>query len=259
VKLGGSIITDTKKADTALPGEIDRLVKEIKSCTGNARVVVGHGSGSFGHMAAHRYGFQNGVYTKDRGKGASITQKAASELHRHVIGAMLANGIDALSFPPSAGGLTTKRRLVRWNIEPIRLALKMGFTPVVRGDVTIDTVNGITIIPTEEPLRYLTAKLKPDKVIVASDTDGVFTANPLIDKDAELIRRIDRRNIKRALAGTGGSLKVDVTGGMRNKLIYLYGIARRYGTTCQIINAKVPGRLKAALQGREVRGTIITA
>ncbi len=259
VKLGGSIITDTKKENTPLPAEISRLVCEIRDGGDGSKIILGHGSGSFGHVAAHRYELQKGLHREDSAIGAAITRKVAANLNSYVIDSMLDNGMNALSFPPSAGGITSNKRIVDWNIEPIKRALDHGFIPVVMGDVAIDTEKGIAVIPTEEPFRYLAEKLRPDKVIVASDIDGVFTADPHMDKDARLVGLITRENYEEALSHTGSSLKVDVTGGMRSKLAYLYDISEKYGATCQIVNATVPGRLRDAVAGREVIGTVIKA
>ncbi|MEM3405211.1 MAG: hypothetical protein QXZ01_02705, partial [Candidatus Micrarchaeaceae archaeon] len=76
---------------------------------------------------------------------------------------------------------------------------------------------------------------------------------------AKLIRKINKKNIREALNGAGASLKIDVTGGMHSKLQFLYNISRKYGSTCQIVNATVPGRLRDALMGKPVVSTIIKA
>ncbi|MEM3661930.1 MAG: hypothetical protein QXG73_03825, partial [Candidatus Micrarchaeaceae archaeon] len=68
-----------------------------------------------------------------------------------------------------------------------------------------------------------------------------------------------KKNIKEALKAAGASLKIDVTGGMHSKLKFLYSISRKYGSTCQIVNATVPGRLRDALMGKPVISTIIKA
>ncbi|MEM0124120.1 MAG: isopentenyl phosphate kinase [Candidatus Micrarchaeaceae archaeon] len=259
VKLGGSIITDTEKANTPKLKEIDRLVKEIKEGSKGARVIIGHGSGSFGHVAVRKYGLEKGLHGNESILGAAKTHIIAHELNRLLIKSLNKNGISALPFPPSAGGISRKGRISYWNIEPIKTALAVGFTPVVMGDVIVDSIKGIHIASTEEGFEYLAARFKPDKVISADDTDGVFDADPKIYKNAKLIRKINKKNIREALKSAGPSLKVDVTGGMHSKLQFLYNISKRYGSTCQIVNATVPGRLRDALMGKPVVSTIIKA
>ena len=61
IKIGGSIITDTSKPSTPKLQEIERLVDEIKAGSEGHRILVGHGSGSFGHVAVHKYNLENGL------------------------------------------------------------------------------------------------------------------------------------------------------------------------------------------------------
>lgn len=257
VKIGGSVITDTRKANTPRIAEMRRLAIELKAASARRSIIMGHGSGSFGHVVAHKYRTGEGLVNANSVKGAALTRHVASELSRIFIGQMLKLGINAFHFPPSAGAIARGGRIVSWDVEPIRNALKLGFMPVVNGDVVIDTKRGFSIASTEEGLRYLSTKLKPGVVIVSSDTDGVFTSDPNLDRDARLVRLVNRKNIRRIRSYVGGSRKVDVTGGMKTKLEYAYEIARTTGATCMIINAKVPGRLRDAIIGKKVVGTAV--
>jgi isopentenyl phosphate kinase len=259
VKIGGSAITDTSKPNTPRMSEIKRLSKELYAASKHVNMIVGHGSGSFGHVPAAKYKVQRGLINSHSLKGASITQHTAAMLHRIVIGEMYNAGLNPVSFAPSANAITSGGRIVNWNITPIVHALKKGFTPVTYGDVTMDIKQGVAIVSTEEALRYLSEKLKPSRIVVGSDIDGVYTSNPKLDKHAKLIRSIDHSNIKDALAGASSSTKVDVTGGMRTKLQYLYGMAKSTGAEGVIVNINVPGRLYKALLGRDVISTIIKA
>ncbi len=258
VKIGGSTITDISRPNTPRIDVIERLAKELKSASKEREIILGHGSGSFGHVPAAKYRTNEGIINKNSLRGASITQHTAAQLHRIVVDVMCNNLINAVSFPPSAGAITKNSRIVNWHIRPIITALKHGFMPVTYGDVTIDTERGVAIVSTEEALRYLAYKLKPYKVVIGSDVDGVYTSNPKLDRDARLIEKIDESNIKSALASATGSTKVDVTGGMHTKLQYLYDIAKKTGATCQIVNINVPGRLYKALTDKEVISTKIS-
>jgi isopentenyl phosphate kinase len=257
VKIGGSVITDTHRANTPRIAEMRRLAKELRAASAKKSIIIGHGSGSFGHVVAHRYRTNEGLVNSQSMKGAALTRHIAAQLSQIFIEQLLRSGINAFHFAPSAGAVAANGRIVGWNIEPIREALKRGFMPVINGDVVIDTKKGFCIASTEEGLRYLATKLKPSMVIVSSDTDGVFTADPNTDKNAELIRLVTRKNINKIRGYVGGSRKVDVTGGMRTKLDYVYEIAKETGATCMIINAKVPGRLRNAILGKRIIGTVV--
>ncbi len=257
IKIGGSSITDTSREGIAKPEVIRRLAEEVGQAGKNTNVILGHGSGSFGHIIGKKYAVQKGLINEKSREGAALTQNIAAQLHRIVINEFCLKGINALSFPPSAGAITRNRRITDWNLSAMQAALECGFLPVTCGDVVMDSQLGATIISTEEALRYIAEKLKPHKVILGGDIDGVFTANPKTTKDARLIKEINSKNIEEALKGAGESTKVDVTGGMKTKLEYAYEIARSCHTVCQIVNIDVPGRLRSAMMNDEVTGTII--
>ncbi|NIV31979.1 MAG: uridylate kinase, partial [Anaerolineae bacterium] len=72
VKLGGSVITDKTRAETARPDLIARLAGEVASALAkqaDLKLVLGHGSGSFGHMVARRFGTREGVHDADAWRG----------------------------------------------------------------------------------------------------------------------------------------------------------------------------------------------
>ena len=66
IKLGGSLITDKTSPRTLRRDVLDRLAQELESSLAEtpSAVVLGHGSGSFGHVAAKKHGTREGV--KDR-------------------------------------------------------------------------------------------------------------------------------------------------------------------------------------------------
>ena len=92
VKLGGSLITD-KRGEAAVRADVvDRLAAEIAAARPRLEwegtgILLGHGSGSFGHVAAARYGLGEGlVRAGERGDpaGVAVTQDQAARLHRIV-------------------------------------------------------------------------------------------------------------------------------------------------------------------------------
>jgi isopentenyl phosphate kinase len=96
--------------------------------------------------------------------------------------------------------------------EPLMMALLAGLVPVVYGDVAFDTVQGGTIISTEEVLGYLVHKLRPSRLLLAGDTPGVLDAN------GRVIPRITPATLPDVLPALGGSRGTDVTGGMITKV-----------------------------------------
>ena len=63
LKLGGSLITDKERYQTPRPAVIERAAAEIAAALAarpDLRLLLGHGSGSFGHFEAAKYGVPRG-------------------------------------------------------------------------------------------------------------------------------------------------------------------------------------------------------
>ena len=105
LKLGGSLITDKTKVEHAHKAVIRRLAREIKAAL-NARpdlqLVLGHGSGSFGHVAAKKHGTRDGVQDRSGWLGYAEVAAAAARLNQIVTDVFVAEGVPVVSVPPSA-------------------------------------------------------------------------------------------------------------------------------------------------------------
>ena len=259
VKLGGSVITNARIERSANMDAINRLSNEIKEGMAHRRLIVGHGSGSFAHMPAHRYRVNEGLVNGESLYGSAVTHNVAAELNRIVASSFISNSIPAITFSPSTGATAENGKIVSWDISAMLNYLKNGFLPLTYGDVVSDVSKGVSIAPTEEVLRHIASIAKPSRVIIGTDVDGIFTSDPSKDPDAELIRYVDSSNIADVINAAGASNKVDVTGGMRTKAAILYSISESTGATCQILNASKNGILRKALLGEKVTSTIINA
>lgn len=264
VKLGGSVITDKTREETPDLAAIERMAGEVREALAAdtaLRVILGHGSGSFGHVYARRYGIHLGLAEGADWRGFALTAGAALRLNRYVVDALLAAGAPALSLQPSAALRAERGALVRWDTWPVERALERGLLPVIHGDVAFDIAQGSAIISTEQLLVYLTQvpALRPDRIVLVGEA-GVYTADPRAKPEAELIARIDSRNIASVLEGAGGSHGVDVTGGMRSKVELMWRLVQSSpGLTVQLVGP-APGLLLRALLGQaEGEGTTITA
>lgn len=252
IKLGGSLITNKNKPLAAKEKTILRLMREIKVATrklGKKGIIVGHGSGSFGHYAAERFGL------KTLG-GIAQVHNTAAELNRIV--ARLGNkiGLPLLSFPPSTWILARNSQPKKVFIKPIRLALQLGFVPLVFGDVIVDIVQKATIFSTEKVFAALIPQLiklnfSVSKIIHCGITDGVY------DVEGKTIKVINVKNfnsIKESFKEVEG---FDVTGGMAHKVEESLKLVEKYNLTSVIINGKRKGELKKAILGKSIKGTLI--
>ena len=263
LKLGGSLITDKRTAEAPRLEVITRLAQEIAAAQRTdpaLRLVIGHGSGSFGHLHGRKYGTRDGVHDAPGWYGYAATGDAAARLNRIVIAALLAAGIPAWSIQPGALIRCEDGRIVAGPEATVELALARGLTPIVYGDVALDAVRGGTIVSTEEIFDRLADELKPARIVLAGEVDGIFTADPQLDPAARPIAEITPATLAAIAGGLGSSHGVDVTGGMRAKVMQsLAMVERQPGMEIIVCSGLEVGHVSAALSDAAVVGTRIYA
>ncbi len=260
LKLGGSAITDKTSESTAREDVIRRVAGEVHQALERVpelRLVLGHGSGSFGHYAAKTSGFGE----PEKWSAYAATGAAAARLNRLVTDIMLGEGVPVVSMQPSASARCRDGQLIELAVEPVRTALSHGLIPLLYGDVAFDDTRGRSIASTEMIFRFLALRLKPVRVILAGNVDGAFSADPLQDPSAALIREITPANAAAIEAQLRGSHGVDVTGGMLTKVkTMLELVESQPGTQAWLLSALRPGAVFQALTENRVEwGTVIRA
>ncbi len=249
LKLGGSLITDKSREATAREEVIRRAAQEIRSALAarpDLRLLLGHGSGSFGHFVAQRHGLLEGG--PPNWWGYAETGAAAARLNRLVTDVFLVADVPVVSIQPSASAHCCDGELVSMATEPIELMLRHGLVPLVYGDVALDEVRGCTIISTEQIFAHLAEHLEPARIVLAGQVAGVFTADPLRDASAQLIPEISRQNFDQVEHMLAGSHGVDVTGGMLTKVRVMYALVQEQPELkVQLISGRQPGLIKRAL------------
>lgn len=231
LKLGGSLITDKGSPQTAREPVIHRVAQEIREALDDVpdlSLVLGHGSGSFGHDPASKYGVQDGLSESDGWWGYAETAVVAARLNRMVTDILLQEGIPVLPLQPSASSLCDDGELVHLEPTPLQEALKRHLVPVVYGDVSFDRVRGSAIVSTEQIFAYLSSHLNPQRMILAGQVEGVFTGDPLQDRGARLLKEISVSQYDEVEKMLTGSHGIDVTGGMLAKV----------RTMCQLIEVQ---------------------
>lgn len=255
VKLGGSLITDKTRPFTAREEVIARLAEELaqaRAARPGLCLLLGHGSGSFGHVVGQRYGTRAGVHNAEGWRGFVETAAAAARLNRLVTDRMLAAHLPAWSIQPSATARCREGVLISLGWETIERALMAGLVPLIYGDVALDEVRGGTIASTEELFAFLAPRLRPRRIILAGEVDGVFTADPLRDPTARPIPWLSPQAIAAGELDLGDGIGVDVTGGMASKVATMCELVQRMPELeVHLISGQVPGRLAQVLMDPE--------
>ena len=228
VKFGGSVITDKRTPeapDLPVIHALAQAIATVRTVAPDIRLVLSHGSGSYGHVAAARYGIHKGLAADADWFGYAVTSGAASRLNRIVVDALLSAEVPALTLQPSATCETQDGAIVSWDTSHIQQALEYRLTPVIHGDVAFDRRQGCSIASTEMLLQWLTTvpALAPDRIILVGES-AVYSADPHANPDAVRIPLITRATMTQVLGGASGSHGVDVTGGMASKLRLMWSL-----------------------------------
>jgi isopentenyl phosphate kinase len=259
LKLGGSLITDKKLPRTARLDTITRLTAEIKRYkkeTPNSKLIIGHGSGSFGHIPAKKYGTKEGVTSEEEWQGFAEVWWEATSLNHILMEHLQREGLPAVSFPASGSATTQNGRLLAWDLNPINAALEANLLPVVYGDVVFDTHLGGTILSTEDIFSHLAEAFQPQRILLAGIEAGVWADYPAC---TELVQEITLKNWSSYAAALFGSEATDVTGGMASKVqAMLELISLVPELEVQIFSGKLAGSLMDVLHGKII-GTRLTA
>jgi isopentenyl phosphate kinase len=257
LKLGGSLITDKMTPRTPRIEVIERIAREIHQARREnpaLKILLGHGSGSFGHTSGQKYRTREGVYTEQEWLGFAEVMADAASLNNLVMDALTASGLPAVVFPPSSSIVSAQRLIQSWNLAPIQIALEKGLLPVVYGDVVFDDLIGGTILSTEDLFFYLAQFLKPSRILLAGQDPGVWMDFPDCTRLYEQIRPADRAKIGRNVSR---SRAPDVTGGMGDKVAQMLDLVEADpDLECAIFSGSQPGAVAAALAGEKI-GTLI--
>jgi isopentenyl phosphate kinase len=226
LKLGGSLITDKSTPHAVRADTLKRIAGEIADglqYRQDLQLVIGHGSGSYGHVPAKKYGTRDGVDSAEKWWGFVEVYREARALNQLVLEALLDAGLPIIAFPPSSSVIAADGKIQTWDLQPMQAALAAGLIPLVNGDVIFDSSRGGTILSTEELFAHLAAQLAPHRILLAGIEAGVWADFPAC---THLMETISQDTFVHDESGLGGSAAIDVTGGMRQKVQVMLDIAK---------------------------------
>ncbi len=260
IKLGGSLITDKRQERRARLRVIRRLARELREALAEQpelRLLVGYGSGSFGHAAAARTRIYEGISRREDWQGFAEVALAVAELHMQVRRAFHAAGLSTLSILPSAVAEAAGGIPVAFETRAFQRAWEAGLIPLTGGDVVFDRERGAAILSTEAVFDALLEPLRPTRILLVGEVEGVLADGP---GGHQIIPHLTPERFREIQGVVGGSHGIDVTGGMRAKLeMALRWVERDPDLEVWIFSGRRPGALREALRDpSRIRGTRIT-
>ena len=208
LKLGGSVITDKDAPETVDDAALEAAADAIAAADPDELVLV-HGGGSFGHVAAADRGISREAGSHDAADVWAV-HDAMRRLNDAVLRRLHDAGVAAVPVHPLSVAARDERDALALPLESPATLLGEGFVPVRHGDVVGHAGAGATVVSGDELVTRLAAGLDADRVGLCSTVTGVY------GDDGEVIPRITE--FDSVADAVGGSDSTDVTGGMAAKV-----------------------------------------
>ena len=229
---------------------VERLCKIISDIKNSGHQVILVSSGAIG-MGVGKLGLLSrptDIPTKQAAAAVGQCElmytydKLFSE-HRHTVAQLLITGEDVANAQRHENFSNTINRL-----------LELGARPIINENDTVSTAE-LGIGDNDTLAAIVAQSVKADKLVLLSDIDGLYTADPHTDPNARLISKVTVLDDS-VTALAGGSNGKQGTGGMVTKL-HAAKICMDCGCDMIIANGADPENLYAIMDGREV-GTTFT-
>lgn len=262
LKIGGSAVTEKEKNKLEVKIKvIKRIAKEIAIARKRKKflLIIVHGGGPFGHLLIKKYGIENGIRIKRHIDGLIKTRQALADLNQAVVNTLICTGIRAISIPPSVCIIQRNKKVKEFCDSYITIikslfSLSSEIVPVLYGGLIFDETQGASVVSGDILVPLLAKRLKAKRLLLGTDVKGIFTANPKKQKDAKLVRNINLKNFKEVLKFVGESNAIDVTQGMRGKLMSLKEFKAKNALVFDLTKKK---NLYNVLIGKDIAGSRI--
>ena len=251
LKIGGSIITEKDVSEPTInEPNLERICEEIAESykTGDFRLAIVHGAGSFGHPIVKRTGIHEGITRPNQVYSFAQTQLLQNMLNYEVCNMLQEFKLPAIPLQPSASAIMNNKRIDTLNHELIQHLLDLSLIPVLFGVPAFDKTQKCSILSGDQIIVYLADKLHPQRIIFASNVDGIIAS------DGNLVEKITSENYDEIKKSFYMANYDDVTGAMAGKISELKQLSP---IKAFIINGNSSGLIKDILLGKKVRGTSI--
>ena len=249
VKVGTSTIT--YPGGKMNLGRMEKLVRELADLRNQGREIILVSSGAIATGVNHLGLTEKPKGVPERQALAAVGQGVLMHIYETLFS----------EYGQTVGQvLLTKENSVRHNQytnsrNALLALLAMGVVPVVNENDAV-SVDELKIGDNDNLSAIVASLVDADLLVILSDVDGLYTANPQTDKTATRIPEVAEitPDIERLAGGAGSAL---ATGGMHTK-IEAAKIARSAGVTLVIAHGQQDGAVRAVVSGEDI-GTLFPA
>ncbi len=265
LKLGGSVITNKESTESTLREEllldIFSYIKDWQENHPQTKLLLVHGGGGHIHYLAKKYELETSCNGQsEKIKQALELQDVCEALNRQVVGLGLTQELPLTSLPTHEVVTNTDAVIDTINVKAIEQLWNKQQIPFMYGDMVSDTKRDLSICSGDAIISFLSPILKPKRILYASDIDGLYTANPHLNPEAELITSLSSNELSSENIQITGSHNIDTTDGLRGKLKncqHLY-LKNEQLNSIEIFNGLNAKNIESALYQEPFTHTIIT-
>jgi glutamate 5-kinase len=247
IKVGSAVLTDSEQGLDH--GRIERLAADMASIMSRGIEVILVSSGAIAAGLA-KLGLK-----KTKNMPLSLKQASAAIGQSGLMWAyektFATHGQKVAQVLLTRDDLSNRTRFLNAR-NTIQTLLDYGVVPIINENDTV-SVDEIKFGDNDSLSGMVVHLADADLLIILSDIDGLYTADPKLDPSAMLIPLVEKITAE-VERGAGDARTTLGTGGMRSKLLTAKKVAA-YGVPMVIVNGKKAGVLRGLFEGKEV-GTL---
>ncbi len=243
IKVGSSVLTDLEQGLDH--GRIERIASDMASIMSRGIEVILVSSGAIAAGLA-KLGLK-----KTKNMPLSLKQASAAVGQSGLMWVyektFAAHGLKVAQVLLTREDLSNRTRFLNAR-NTIQTLLDYGVIPIINENDTV-SVDEIKFGDNDNLSGMVVHLADADLLIILSDIDGLYTADPKLDASATLIPLVEK--ITAEVERCAGDARTTVgTGGMRSKLLTAKKVAA-YGVPMVIVNGKKAGILQGLFEGKE--------
>ena len=247
IKVGSAVLAPSEQGlDQA---RIERLAAEISEIIGQGREVILVSSGAIA-AGLTKLGLpkKKGMPLSLKQAAAAIGQSSLMWMYEKTFGA---HGQKVAQVLLTRDDLSHRTRFLNAR-NTLQTLLDHDVIPIINENDTV-SVDEIKFGDNDNLSGMVVHLADADLLVILSDIDGLYTADPKVDSSATHIPVVEKITAELE-RGAGDAHSLVGTGGMRSKIMTAKKVGA-YGAPMVIISGSEPGTLHALFDGREV-GTL---
>lgn len=247
IKIGSSVLTD--KGAGLDQKRVEHIASEVSSILKGRRQVIVVSSGAIAAGLA-KLGIKKtrGMPLPTKQAAAAVGQSSLMWMYEKTFGA---HGRKVAQVLLTREDLSNRTRFLNAR-NTFQTLLEYDVIPIVNENDTV-AVDEIRFGDNDNLSAMVVHLVDADMLVILSDVDGLYTADPRLDPGARLLPLVEKITSEMERAA-GDAVSGVGTGGMRSKIMTAKKVSA-YGTPLVIVNGRTAGILSALFEGREV-GTL---